>query len=223
MSGAFILASSTLTDLVLAHDCANANAEDLSETYISRSVGELEQPMRWFYCGKSYVDSSYLPRNTNELSLGGLSITLFMMTAISYCHIHKKIDNPRLTKTIRHIIRLCVCVILICLPLAHELTSLDLIAITCCLFIFVLALDIFGYSCRNEKFFTGGWGNCPQTRCQYSAKLKIGKKRKAELEKRFLNGEQVTLEDALHRSMSTDSFGSQTTLDVGEEWHGGHL
>lgn len=47
LSGAFILASSTLTDLVLAHDSVNSNIEDLAEAYVSRSVEELEQPMRW--------------------------------------------------------------------------------------------------------------------------------------------------------------------------------
>lgn len=47
LSGAFILASSTLTDLVLAHDCASSNADDLADAYKSRSVEELEQPMRW--------------------------------------------------------------------------------------------------------------------------------------------------------------------------------
>lgn len=52
LSGAFILASSTLTDFVLAHDCQNSNPEDLAEAYLSRSVEEVEQPLRWFYCGK---------------------------------------------------------------------------------------------------------------------------------------------------------------------------
>lgn len=47
LSGSFILASSTLGDLVLAHDCANSNVEDLAEAYRDKSVEEIEQPMRW--------------------------------------------------------------------------------------------------------------------------------------------------------------------------------
>lgn len=81
-------------------------------------------------------------------------------------------------------------------------------------------MDIFGNSCPGEKFWTGGYGNCPDSRCKYTAKLKIGRKRRAELEKKILNGEEVKLEDAFKR---TESMSSQTTLDVGEEWHGGHL
>lgn len=47
VAGSFILASSTLTDLVLAHDCANSNIEDLAEAYRDGSVEEIEQPLRW--------------------------------------------------------------------------------------------------------------------------------------------------------------------------------
>lgn len=144
------------------------------------------------------------------------------MTTISWCHIHKKIASPRLTKTTRLIIRIGVCIVIICLPLAHHLTSLSLIGITTSLFLLVLILDIFGNSCRGEKFFTGGWGNCPETRCKYTAKLKMGRKRRAELQRKLAAGEKVGLEDALQRSRS-DSIGSQTTLDVNEEWHGGHV
>lgn len=47
LSGAFILASSTLSDLVLAHDCVNSPVSELAEAYASKSLEELEQPMRW--------------------------------------------------------------------------------------------------------------------------------------------------------------------------------
>ena len=65
LSGAFILASSTLTDLVLAHDTTNSNAEDLAEAYTSRSHEEVEQPLRWFYCGTSIL----IHQSVIELSL----------------------------------------------------------------------------------------------------------------------------------------------------------
>ena len=143
------------------------------------------------------------------------------MTIISYCHIHKKVTNVRITKSKRLIFRVFVSVILACLPLADHLTSLSLIGITCALFLVVLILDIFGNSCPGERFFTGGIGRCPETRCKYTARLKMGRKRKAELQKRLVEGEGVSLEDALKRSR-TDSIGSETTLEVGEEWHGAH-
>lgn len=101
---------------------------------------------------------------------------------------------------------------------------MNLIAITTSLFITVLILDIFGNTCPGDRFFTGGYANCPETRCKYTAKLKIGKKKRAELEKRLAEGQEVRLEDALRRNTSrSESIGSATTLDVGEEWHGGHV
>ncbi|KAK5072450.1 hypothetical protein LTR64_005079 [Lithohypha guttulata] len=198
----FILASSTLTDLVLAHDCPNSNTYDLAETYRNRNIEKSEEASRWFYCG-------------------GLASTLFFTPIISFCHIHKKIPNPRLTKNIRLIIRLCVVVILACIPLAHHLTSLSLIGITTSLFLLVLILDIFGNSCPGDQFFTGGWGSSPDTRCKYTARLEMRKQRRAELQKKLTAGEKIKLEDTLHRSRS-GSMGSETTMDVDEEWHDGH-
>jgi len=145
---------------------------------------------------------------------GGLAVTLLCMTIINTTHIHKKVLHPRITKPIRLAVRLAVAVAIACLPLANHLSSLSLIGTTCSLFVFVLTMDIFGNSCPGEKFWTGGYANCPDTRCKYTAKLKIGRRRRAELEKKMLSGEEVKLEDALKR---TDSIGSQTTLEVGEE------
>lgn len=112
---------------------------------------------------------------------------------------------------------------LVCLPLSH-LNSLSLIGVTTALFISVLILDIFGNTCPGERFFTGGYANCPETRCKYTARLKMGRKKRAELQKKMEEGEQVKLEDALRKNASsTESIGSEITLDVGEEWHGGHV
>lgn len=143
-------------------------------------------------------------------------MTLFVMTAISACHIHKKLSSPRLTKTFRLIVRACVSIILVLLALADGLSSLSLIAITTCLFVFVLAVDIFGNSCTGEKFWTGGWCKDMESRCKYTAKIKVSKRRKAELQKRLVDGKNVSLGQVLTRNISTDS--TATTLDVGEEW-----
>lgn len=152
---------------------------------------------------------------------GGLAVTLLSMTIINYCHIHKKITKPRITKTNRLIFRLCVVAILACLPAAGDkLTSLDLISITTALFIIVLTLDIFGNTCEGHKFWTGGIGKCPNTRCKYTARIKMGKKRREELRKRMLAGENITLEDALRRRQSQDSS-TETLVDTDEarDWH----
>ena len=47
----YILAAASLSRLVLATDCHDANAEDLTESYISNSQGEVPTGLRWFYCG----------------------------------------------------------------------------------------------------------------------------------------------------------------------------
>lgn len=47
LSGGFVLAAATLAELVLAHDCANSDAHDLSPVNEEESSGEVSQPLRW--------------------------------------------------------------------------------------------------------------------------------------------------------------------------------
>ena len=47
----YILAAASLSRLVLATDCHDANAEDLTDAYISNSQREVPTGLRWFYCG----------------------------------------------------------------------------------------------------------------------------------------------------------------------------
>lgn len=63
LAASFILASSTLSELILAHDSSNANIEDLIEAYASRSKGEIEQPLRWY--GIFLLFSSVSKKHTN--------------------------------------------------------------------------------------------------------------------------------------------------------------
>ncbi|KAK4905848.1 hypothetical protein LTR66_017772, partial [Elasticomyces elasticus] len=196
LSAALILASSTLSELVLAHDCAKSNIEDLTEQYAASSHEIIEQPLRWFYCG-------------------GLAVTLLSMAAISATHHHKKITKPRFRKPFRLAFRCAIALIILLLPLAHEnLNSINLVAITTCLIVLVLIMDIFGNSCGTQKFWTGGM--CKESNCRYTARLHMGKKRKADLQQRMLEGREVSLGNALRRS---DSIGSQVTVDVDEDWH----
>lgn len=148
-----------------------------------------------------------------------------MMTVIGCSHIHKKINTPRISKRFRMIFRTCVAVVIACLPAAGDrLTSLSLIGATTGLFVLVLTVDIFGNSCEGHRFWTGGIGRCPETRCKYTARLKMGRRRREELRRRMLDGEDITLEDAMRRRQSEDS--SQETLvdiDRAEDWHGTHM
>ncbi|KIW99417.1 uncharacterized protein Z518_11405 [Rhinocladiella mackenziei CBS 650.93] len=197
----YVLAASTLSQLVLAHDCDDANPEDLGEHYEERSEPMVSDALRWFYCG-------------------GLGIALISMALISFCHIHKRLAKTRLRKRPRLMIRVGVATIIICLPLADSLTSLDLISITTTLVLFVLVLDLFGNSCEGDKFWTGGF--CPEEkrRCVYSAHCKLGRRRRQEIESALKRGEKVSLTDLLKRNSSMSSTESEQSRD--EEWQGGH-
>jgi hypothetical protein len=46
----FVLASGSLSKLVIAHDCANADPGTLADTYATASLPELDVGLRWFYC-----------------------------------------------------------------------------------------------------------------------------------------------------------------------------
>lgn len=48
---AYVLAGAALSRLVLATDCRDANVEDLTEMYVSKSEHEVSDGLRWFYCG----------------------------------------------------------------------------------------------------------------------------------------------------------------------------
>lgn len=45
----YVLAGASLSRLVLAHDCKDADPETLTEAYIGRSEAEVAPGLRWFY------------------------------------------------------------------------------------------------------------------------------------------------------------------------------
>jgi hypothetical protein len=200
----YVLAASTLSQLVLAHDCSDADAHDLGDAYETRSAGQISQALRWFYCG-------------------GLGVALIAMAIISFCHVHKRLAKPRLRKRPRLVMRVGIAVVIICLPLAEShLSSLDLIAITTTLVALVLALDLFGSSCEGDRFWTGGFCAEEKRKCTYTANCRLGKRRRRELEKALQRGDKVCLADLLRRSNSSaSSVDSEQTLRD-EEWQGGH-
>ncbi len=202
----YILSAATLSQLVLAHDCSDADEHALGLHYEERSVEEVSAAMRWFYCG-------------------GLGVALFSMGVISLTHVHKKLTQARLYKRPRLAARAAVSVVIICLPLAHELNSLDLIAITTCLTIGVLILDLYGNSAQGSSFWTGGLCPIERKNTSYTCTRKIGKHRRREIQRALERGEKVGLADLLKRqgstsSMSTMDSGTSTPKD--EEWMGGH-
>lgn len=197
----YILAASTLSQLVLAHDCQDADEHDLGHHYEDRSVEEVPESLRWFYCG-------------------GLGVALICMAIISFCNIHKRLEKTRLKKRPRLVIRVCVAIIIICLPLAKSLNSLHLISITAALVFFVLCLDLFGSSCQGDQFWTGGWCDEDKKKCAYTANFKLGRRRRKALERALQRGEKVSLSDLMKRHSSMSSLESQSSRE--EAWHGGH-
>lgn len=47
---AYVLAGASLSRLVLATDCHDANVDDLTDAYTASSKSELSSGLRWFYC-----------------------------------------------------------------------------------------------------------------------------------------------------------------------------
>ncbi|RMJ11156.1 hypothetical protein CDV36_009214 [Fusarium kuroshium] len=143
----YILASAGLSKLVLATDAGGANAEQLSEHYSHRAEDEVANGIRFFYCH-------------------GLAIAMLFMGVIAYCHEHRKPATLRWSKTTRLANRFAVCIVMFLLPLAKSLNSLNLISITLGLTVWVLLVELFGKSCRNDPFI----GEKKGCRVRYSCK-----------------------------------------------------
>ncbi|RDW71363.1 hypothetical protein BP6252_07926 [Coleophoma cylindrospora] len=164
---AFTLGGAALSKLVVATDCPNANLEALTESYMQKSELEIPIGLRWFYCG-------------------GLGIALCFMGIISLSHVHKESGGARLRKAYRLANRFCVCIIILCLPTAHRLNSLQLVSIVTGLLIWVLLLELWGASCPDESFFG------EKVQCRYTAKLKLSKK---DLHSAAKTGDTICVKD----------------------------
>ena len=203
----YVLAAATLSQLVLAHDCRDADPETLGEEYVARSPAVVSPGIRWYYCG-------------------GLGVALISVSIISLSHIHKKLPNARLMKRPRLAIRCCVAIIIICLPLARDrLSSLDLISITTALIVFVLCLDLFGNSCSGDQFWTGGWCNEQKKACRYSARCHMSKRKRKEIVEAMKKGEKVDFESLMLKRSGTGSS-SRTSFSIDDApghdiWSGG--
>ena len=105
-------------------------------------------------------------------------------------HIHKDILGARVRKRHRLAVRFAVAVVLVCLPLAKGLDSLQLIATTTGLVVFVLGVDLYGTSCVGRSFFGG------DRKCRYEAACPL---KRRELENAIRTGEAINVEELASR------------------------
>ena len=101
-------------------------------------------------------------------------------------HTHKEVEGQRLTKTHRLIFRAVISIVLICLPLAHSLTSLGLISTTTGLVVLTLCVDLYGSSCVYNTFWR------EKTKCKYMADCQV---KKTAVERALKEGVAIDIEE----------------------------
>ncbi|KYG42820.1 hypothetical protein M433DRAFT_146436 [Acidomyces richmondensis BFW] len=125
---------------------------------------EILPGIRWFYCT-------------------GFGVALACMGVISLSHVHKEIEGLRLRKRWRLVSRFSVAAVLVFLPLATVLDSLDLVAVVTCLVCFTLGVELWASSCCYEKLTQRS------TPCRY-----VGRCGRREIEALIRNGEAIDVE-----------------------------
>ena len=146
---AYVLGASALSMMVVATDVGNAPEADITAFYQHRSEPDVSLALRLYYCI-------------------GFAVALIGMALISLSHEHKlPVAVCRVPKWVRLVNRLGVCVILFCLPAAGDrLDSLELIGLSTGLMVWVLAVELWGKSCKKQSFVWGGDGE----KCRYTAR-----------------------------------------------------
>ena len=130
----------------------------------------------------------YLIKSISETDSVGL---------ISLCHEHKEFDGQRIDKKYRIPVRFSVAVVLICLPLADSLNSLQLIAVTTSLVVFTLSIDVYGGTSIHENF----WRSNRQ--CKYRANCPLKRKLLLEAVK---NGTTIKLDEVQGDRTERENF-----------------
>lgn len=160
---AYVLGGAALSKLVLAVDTVDSHLDALTETYQLKAEEEISMGIRWFYCA-------------------GFAIALSFMAFISITHVHKHSPTLRLKKRFRLAGRFVIALIILLLPLADGLNSLQLVGIVTALVASALLLELWAGSCKMEKL------------CQRSQPCKyIGHCQKKELEAMVKRGERVDI------------------------------
>lgn len=137
----YILASAGLSKLVLTTDVPNTDPEQLAEHYRVVAEEDIAPGIRYFYCH-------------------GLAIALLSMAVISLTHDHRKPPTLRWSKNYRLANRVAVCLVMFFLPMVESLRSLDLISITLGLTTWVLLVELWGKSCKDDPFIGEKSGCC---------------------------------------------------------------
>lgn len=200
----YTLAAATMSKIVLAHDCINADAEWLTDLYQGKSLDEISTGLRWFYCG-------------------GLSVTFMSSCLISFCHSHKEPPNSHLGKRSRLIIRFLAAMIIFLLPLAHpeDFSSLLLVSSTCGVTVCALIADLYGLALKNDAFWLGGFSHSEKRKTQYACHVKLDKKGRQEIKNSVKMGHRITIRDLLHPSRRS-SFDIEG-LQGGNDHHNSHI
>ena len=172
---AWVLGAGGLGKLVLAVDTPDSRLEALTELYQERSEEEIPAGIRWFYCA-------------------GFGMALMCMGFISISHVHKEIEGLRIRKLWRLTGRFVVAIILICLPLAENLNSLELVGTVTGLTVVVLCSELWAVSSCEDTLFSRS------QQCKYTGHC--GKK---EMEALVRSGKEVDVEQ----------LGSQRTRNSG--------
>lgn len=146
---AYVLGASALSMMVVATDVGNAPLDEITPFYQHRSAPDVSLALRLYYCI-------------------GFPVALLGMALISLSHEHKlPVAVCRVPKWLRLCNRLGVCVIFLCLPAAGDrLNSLELIGLATGLMVWVLAVELWGKSCKMQSFV---WGE-DELRCRYTAR-----------------------------------------------------
>lgn len=170
----YIVATAALSRLVLVTDVPGTNPQQLAEPYRDSAEDHFNAGVRFFYCH-------------------GLAIALLSMAAISFSHEHKKPATLRLHKNIRLANRVAACIIMFFLPMARSLESLNLISITLGLTVWVLIVELWGKSCKDDPFIGEKDGCC----VTYTAKCRKRDMRNAiRLDEKRSSGELLDLDRA---------------------------
>ena len=169
----FTVAAGALARLVLVHDCANTEPELLSEASALNSEAELRSGLRWFFSA-------------------GLGAALACMGGIALTHEHKRFGRgQRIKKSHRIGVRFAVAVVLVCLPLAEGLNSLQLIATVTGLVVVVLLVDLLGSTSPGDSV----WKD--RSKCEYAADCHL---RRRDMEDLAAGG--GTLEDLAAKNVN---------------------
>ena len=152
----FVLAAGALARIVVVRDCDNAALDFLTAGSQLKSEAELPAGLRWFFCA-------------------GLGAALACMGGIALTHDHRDFAGQRIGKMHRLVVRFAVAIVLVCLPLAEALNSLQLIATVACLVLAVLFVDLLGSTVRGDSL----WND--RSRCEYAADCKLKHKDIEEL------------------------------------------